>query len=102
MFGSVQRGHTFNDDPARSRAFDLRAHFVQERCQVDHFRLLGRSFNNGHSIGQHGSHHHVICPEDSGTEFTLHVDHGSVQFRSKNLDVAALMRALLHRALRNL
>ena len=90
MFRAVQLGHTFDDDSTRSRAFDLRAHFVQERSQVHHLGFLRRSINNGDSIGQHRRHHHVIGTQDSRTKSAMHVDYCSTQFRGKNLDIAAL------------
>src|SRR6266545_1400662 len=90
VFRAVQLRHTFDDDSTRSRAFDLCAHFVQERSQVHHLGFLCRSINNCDSIGQHGRHHHVISTQDSRTKSAMHVDYCSAQFRCKNLDIAAL------------
>src|SRR6267142_2946994 len=89
VFRAVQIGHTFDDDSTRSRAFDLGAHFIQERCKVYDLGLLRSPFNYCHTIGQNGSHHHVISTEDGWAEFTLHIDNRPAQFWRKNLDVAA-------------
>ena len=77
MFCTVQRRHAFDDDSARSCAFDLRAHFIQKVREVHHLGFLRRPFNNGHAVGQHGRHHDVIGAQDGRAEFALHVDYSS-------------------------
>src|SRR4029453_16049246 len=88
VFCAVKLRHAFDDEPARSSALDLGAHLIQEVCQVHNLGLLCCSFNYCHTVGQNGSHHHVIGAEHGRAEFTLHVDNRSAEFRCKNLDIA--------------
>ena len=90
MFRSVQRGHSFNDDATRSGAFNLSTHLVQEVREIDYFGFLRSSFNNGHTIGEHRGHHHIIGAKNRRTKFALYIDYCSGQFGCKDFNVARL------------
>ena len=89
VFGAVQFLHAFDDQTARARAFDLRAHLVQEIRQIDDLGFLRRSFDHRHAFGQNRRHHDVVGAENRRAEFALQVDDRAGQFRREHLHVAA-------------
>ena len=90
MLCAVQFFHAFDDHAPRARAFDLRAHLVQEIRQIDDFRFGGRAFDHGDAFGQHRGHHDVVGAEDGRAEFAAQIDDGALQFRRENFHVPAL------------
>ncbi len=88
VLSAVQFLDAFNDDPAGAGAFNLRAHLVQEIRKIDNFRFLSGAFNHGRSLSQHGRHHHVVGPENSGPKFPAQIDHRAGEFRRKHFYIA--------------
>ena len=82
--------HSLDDDPARPGPFDFRSHGDEEICEIHDLRFLGGPINHSGSLGQHGSHHHVVRAQDSRAEFSAHGDGGPSEVRGENFNVARL------------
>ena len=59
MLRAVQFFHARDCNRRTARAGNVRAHRVQEICQIYNFRFARRAFNNRHAAGQRRRHHHV-------------------------------------------
>ena len=86
---AVQFLHAFDDDAPRARAFDLRAHLVEEIREIHDLRFGGGAFDHGHAFGEHGGHHHVVGAEHGRAEFAAQIDRRRRSVRREHFDVAA-------------
>ncbi len=75
----------------RSRTFDLRAHLVEQRRQVDNLRLARAILKNGFALGQSSGHQEVFS---SGDRDFLEDYPRAFQPLGAGLDVAMLLRDL--------
>ena len=68
MLGAVQFLYAFDDQTPRARAFDLRAHLVEEIREVDDFRFGRRALDHGDAFREDRGHHDVVRAENGGAE----------------------------------
>ncbi len=88
VLGAVQLAHAFDDDAPRTRAFDFRAHLVEEICEIDHFGFGSRAFDHGHALGQDRRHHHVVGAENGRAKFSAQSNDRAGKFWREHFDIS--------------
>ncbi len=96
---AVQLADAFHADRRSTRAFDLRAHGVEQCGEVGDFGLAGAILHDGLAFGERGGHEQVFGAGDGDL---VENDFGAVEAVGGGFDVAVFLRDLCAETLETL